>query len=843
MIYRLFTIIFCVYFNFTFSEVYTPKTTTEKEVFNKLQKKQIVIALIDKPFYNLSFSNNSSLNETAKAFLKDYMNLNVIFKNVSYKNLEAEMKSGTIDGIALVPKNNIFDKYLDFSNGIFSEELFVISRNEPINSLNDLNNKIIYTSYMKSYRDIFSEILSNNELYTYFISVDNLNDHINNLILTTNPVLYKPNYGVKVGNSSGITIALSHKYVEMLPFINDALQSGYKNIFLNEFKELNRAIAYNNFYSSLTPKEKEYLENLSPIKVAYDSKIDSLVSYKSKIDGKYKGIAPNIFAILKNNLNIDFIDITDEKFKTIDNLKNKEFDIMILSKTQKRSEDFIFSKKIHEIGTYIISLANSTSSSPTIGVLKDRVEEHIARRYDISSNIVVFEDTKSMVKALNSGEVGSLLVIDIEDFDSNKYDIIPFETIPINFIFNKDNTILRDIINKAFNYSINVKKLAERSRLERDTENRALRLKNKGTKDILLICSTFFIFIILSILAYLYKERLNKINLLKDSLTGLPNRFIFDKFCEEQNSLIGSTFVIDLNNFKNINDSLGHEFGDIILKEFANFLKNNFIDSYIFRISGDEFYGFSFEDHNIIIEKLKKYTEFCPTLLKYNITFNLGINHKIKNIPLVTSFKYSDLAMLETKKKKTNFYKIADEKFIQKMERESAILSLLKDDISGIYPMFQPKYCVKTNKIIGAESLARYNSEEFGPIGPFEFIPIAEKFNFIHKIDYKIAKESIILIKELLDKNISLDGFRISFNISMKTFKRYDLIAVISELLNHFEVPGKYIEIEITESIFILDMKDLITKLNSLKNLDIQISLDDFTAGHSTALFVGLFNL
>ena len=69
----------------------------------------------------------------------------------------------------------------------------------------------------------------------------------------------------------------------------------------------------------------------------------------------------------------------------------------------------------------------------------------------------------------------------------------------------------------------------------------------------------------------------------------------------------------------------------------------------------------------------------------------------------------------------------------------------------------------------------------------------------------------------------------------MKTFKRDDLISIISGLLTHFKVPGKNIEIEITESIFVLDMKDLITKLKTLKNLGIQISLDDFTAGHSTA--------
>lgn len=835
MIYRLFALVFFVLFNFAFSEVYTPSTTKEKEEFSKLQKEEIIIGLINEPFYNLSYPNTPSLNDTAKKFLKDYMQLNVVFKTISYKNLESEVESGSIDGVALIPKNQFFDDFLDFSDSIFSEKLFVISQNTPINALEDLNDKIIYTPYMESYVNILNAVLDNNDLHSYFIPVENLYNYKSKLLLTTNPVLYKPNYGIKIGNSSGVTIALSHKYVKLLPFINSALKLGYRDLFLKELRNLEKSISYNNFYTSLTEDEKRYLENLSPIKVAYENRTDSLVSYKSQLSGKYQGIAPNIFKVLKNNLNIDFIDVTDDSYKTTDNLKNHEFDTMILSKTQERSKDFIFSKKIYDIGMYVINLDNSPSSSGTIGVLRNNVEEHLARRYDVNSNIIVFDDLEAMVKALNNGDVGNLLVTNKEDFDSNKYNIIPFETIPVNLMFNKENVILRDIINKAFHHSIDLKSLASLSELERDLENKNIYLKNKEIRDILVLFSILFIFIIFAISIYLYKERLNKKNLLKDSLTNLPNRFIFDKFCHEENSLTGSTFVIDLNNFKNINDSLGHEFGDVILKEFATFLKNSFIDSYIFRISGDEFYGFSFENQEQIIEKLKKYKEFCPTLLKYNITFNLGISHKSSNMTLGTSFRYSDLAMLETKKEKSKFFKIADDKFIKKMDRESSLLSLLKEDIKGVYALFQPKYCIKTNKIIGAESLARYSSLELGPIGPFEFIPIAEKYNFIHKVDYKIAKESIVFVKELLESGISLNNFRISFNISMKTFKRNDLITIISGLLSYFKVPGKYIEIEITESIFVLDMKDLISKLKALKALGIQISLDDFTAGHSTA--------
>lgn len=112
---------FFVLFNFAFSEVYTPENLKEKEEFQKLQKQKIIIGLINEPFYNLSYPDVQSLNGTAMNFLKDYMQLDVVFKTVSYKDLESDLKNGTIDGVALIPKNHYYDKILDFSDSIFSE--------------------------------------------------------------------------------------------------------------------------------------------------------------------------------------------------------------------------------------------------------------------------------------------------------------------------------------------------------------------------------------------------------------------------------------------------------------------------------------------------------------------------------------------------------------------------------------------------------------------------------------------------------------------------------------------------------------------------------------------------
>ncbi len=828
---------FFIFFNLTFADIYTPKTATGKEELINLKKQQITIGLLDEPLYNISYPNIPSLNSLVQNFFKEYLDLNVTFKNVSYKNLKNELENGNIDGVALIPKNNIYHNYLNFSSAVFSEELYVVSQEKKLHSLEDLNDQIVYTSYMKSYNNIFNTILNNNELDAYLIPVDNLDNYKEKFILTTTPALYTPEYTLKISKSSGVSIAFTNKYKKFIPLINDALKTRFVENILTNLKALIDTLSFNNFYSSLTEEEKEYLKTPPSIKVVYENEYSSIISYKSEIDNSYKGVAPNIFKELHKILNINFIDYTENNSlsNTPQDLKDKKVDIMLLSKTRIRSNEFIFSKKIYELGSYIINLDNGPTSSRTLGVIKNNAEEHIAKRYDVDENIVTFTDFNKMVVALDKGYVGNLLVTNKENFDSNKYNIIFFENLPINFAFDKNNLILKNIIDKAFKHVIDLKKITDISKLERDLENRTLYLKNKEIQKMFVIFAIMFFILLISISTYLYVEHINKKTLLKDSLTNLPNRFIFDKFCKENDSLIGYTFVIDLNNFKKVNDSFGHEFGDQILKEFANFLKNNFITSYIFRVSGDEFYGFSFEEPNDIISRLNRFREFCPTLNKNGITFNIGLCKKSSDISLTTSFKYSDLAMLETKKEKNLFFKIADKYFVEKMNKENNILSILKEDISGIFPVFQPKFSINSKELIGAESLARYSSSKFGLISPFEFIPIAEKYGFIHKVDYKIANDSIAFIGKLLKENALPKNFRISFNISMKTFKRTDLILVISGLLNHFKVPGKYIEIEITESIFILDMKDLITKLKELKKLGIQISLDDFTAGHSTA--------
>ncbi|WP_293721211.1 bifunctional diguanylate cyclase/phosphodiesterase [uncultured Cetobacterium sp.] len=344
------------------------------------------------------------------------------------------------------------------------------------------------------------------------------------------------------------------------------------------------------------------------------------------------------------------------------------------------------------------------------------------------------------------------------------------------------------------------------------------------------------IFIVFQIGVFLKYLQVKK-QLTKDDLTKLYSRKTYNEFCKSKNSSTGVTFLLNLNNFKKVNDLYGHEEGDLVLSQTSIFLKQIFIKDEIFRISGDEFYIFS---HNIKnpsdkIEKLRELFSNSFLMKKYNVSFTLGYHKKSSCISLHESLKCSDMAIAAIKKNSELWYKEATSNFIERARRNEKIKSLLENSInSEFYAVFQPKYNLSDNTLSGAEALARWENHELKFISPAEFIPLAEKMGIVYKIDYKIAEEAIKKVASLLDKKSIKNDFRLSFNMSSETFMREDMIPYIFDLLNFYKVDGKNIEIEITETMILTNSKTTIERLEKLKERDILISMDDFTAGYST---------
>ncbi|WP_294094153.1 bifunctional diguanylate cyclase/phosphodiesterase [uncultured Cetobacterium sp.] len=345
-----------------------------------------------------------------------------------------------------------------------------------------------------------------------------------------------------------------------------------------------------------------------------------------------------------------------------------------------------------------------------------------------------------------------------------------------------------------------------------------------------------FIFIVFQ-LAILFKYLQVKKQLTRDDLTKLYSRKTYNEFCKSKNSSEGVTFLLNLNNFKKVNDLYGHEEGDLVLYQTSLFLKKVFKKDEIFRISGDEFYIFSHSNKTPTdkIEKLKELFSDSFLMKKYNTSFTLGYHKKSSCISLHESFKCSDMAMSAIKKNNELWYKEATNNFIERARRNEKIKSLLENSInSEFYAVFQPKYNLSDNSLSGAEALARWENNDLKFISPAEFIPLAEKMGIVYKIDYKIAEEAIKKVAVLLEKKSVTKDFRLSFNMSSETFMREDMVPYIFDLLDFYKVDGKNIEIEITETMILNNSKTTIERLEKLKEKDILISMDDFTAGYST---------
>lgn len=334
-----------------------------------------------------------------------------------------------------------------------------------------------------------------------------------------------------------------------------------------------------------------------------------------------------------------------------------------------------------------------------------------------------------------------------------------------------------------------------------------------------------------------------------DPLTGFFNRSEYNRFCLKNNLKTGVVILIDLDNFKEVNDTYGHHIGDKVLVEYASILKKVFRDEFgennIFRISGDEFYCFlKNTEYNNILKILKTRLKESYFLEKYDVKSSIGAHRKQEYEKIELSFVNADFTMYEVKKIYGHTVYETNEAFLKLKKRENLIKKIVKESVEEIYVLIHPKVSLDDpSQIVGAEVLARWKNNILGEIYPNEFIPIAEELKIIDTIDFKVAEEAIKISKEWIATGKVKDDFVISFNFSMLTLEKKDVVERVLKLLKKYSLNGKNIEIELTESIFSSDLKELMEKIKKLRDNKINISLDDFTAGHSTAAILPILDI
>lgn len=343
-----------------------------------------------------------------------------------------------------------------------------------------------------------------------------------------------------------------------------------------------------------------------------------------------------------------------------------------------------------------------------------------------------------------------------------------------------------------------------------------------------------------------------------DGLTDLPNRLSFLEFTNtilKQSKVLTdhhAIFFIDLDNFKMINDTLGHDYGDRLLVNTAKRLSSLISEKdCIARAGGDEFMimkpyisskedAISFALH--ILDNFKR-----PFLLDTEtayVSLSIGIALFPENGLDTTSLtKNADIAMYNSKENGKNKYSVFDSDMEEKLNYKSLITDVLRYAIHNneIYLLYQPQIRLKDNKIIGYEALMRVYHPRMGLLSPKEFIPIAEETGLINELGEWVLRKACQFNKSLIDYGIS--PYAVSVNISPVQINHYNFFNTLSQILNETQLPPQYLELELTESTLVSSIIDTATIIKRFQELGVKVALDDFGTGYSSLNYLAKMNI
>lgn len=333
-----------------------------------------------------------------------------------------------------------------------------------------------------------------------------------------------------------------------------------------------------------------------------------------------------------------------------------------------------------------------------------------------------------------------------------------------------------------------------------------------------------------------------------DSLTGLPNRLKFQHVLtdlltqagEQQQRL--AVMFIDLNRFKQINDTLGHTAGDILLEKVAGRFTGILDESCsVFRLGGDEFvFVLEYETDEAPPAFAKRICSLFDTPIELGdsllyTTISIGISvFPEHGSSLDEIVKKADMAMYIAKEQGTSSYYFfnqdMEDSLNEKMFLENGLRSALQEE--QFFLVYQPKVSPATGGPVGFEALIRWMHPHLGVVPPGKFIPLAETSGMIVDIDLWALREACRQTKEWHDSG--LPKIPVSVNLSAKHFYQGGLIRKIQWILFETGLDPQYLGLEITESVFIKQLEPVVETLTQLQNMGIQISIDDFGTGYSS---------
>ncbi|MCX8129471.1 MAG: EAL domain-containing protein [Clostridia bacterium] len=336
-----------------------------------------------------------------------------------------------------------------------------------------------------------------------------------------------------------------------------------------------------------------------------------------------------------------------------------------------------------------------------------------------------------------------------------------------------------------------------------------------------------------------------------DSLTDLPNRTLLNEklsaIISEKRDRKFALFFIDSDNFKLVNDTLGHETGDRLIVQIGRRLSLLVHrEDMVFRLGGDEFIFLmsDFEDINMVGEYADRIMEIFIEAFEVkgsilNISASMGISiypyHGTTSDELL---KNADIAMYKAKEsgksKFVIFDKSMDDEIAERMNLEKHLHKALKNNEFILY--YQPQVDIKTGEISGFEALVRWNSPDIGIVPPFKFITIAEDSRLIIPLGEVILRNACLFIRKVQD--FGWGGYTISVNISIIQLMQENFVDIVLKTIEETGINPETLELEITESVLMESFEIINKKLEVLNQKGVKIALDDFGKGYSSLSYL-----
>ena len=338
-----------------------------------------------------------------------------------------------------------------------------------------------------------------------------------------------------------------------------------------------------------------------------------------------------------------------------------------------------------------------------------------------------------------------------------------------------------------------------------------------------------------------------------DALTGLPNRQLFtDRLNQaitkaQRNNTKMALFFIDLDHFKEINDSLGHDIGDkvlkVVTKKLLSILRKE--DS-LARLGGDEFTVIvndlkNGEDASILAEKILKVLAE-PIVIYDNelyVSSSIGISLYPDDGGLVQNLlKFADAAMYRAKSEGRNNFQFYSaemtELAFERVVMETSLRAALKNEEFIVH--FQPQVDGNTGKLVGMEALVRWNHATMGIISPAKFIPLAESTGLIVELDRFVMRKAMTQIALWYEKG--LNPGVLAMNLAVKQLKQKDFISMFKNLMDETGCEPEWLELEVTESQLMSNPEEAIRVLGEISDLGVGLAIDDFGTGYSSLAYL-----